>query len=131
MTRMLCLGLLCAGLLGSCTILDVRSAENPARLESDALVNGLLSVGMPESESILVAELGRGRSPGAFVSLELWPRARLEAGVVGATVGVGPIDLGLGIGPYEPISRARRDFWDDEAQEAPSGPPAGESGTDG
>ena len=108
----LTLGILCAALLGGCTLIDVRTAEDPARLESDALINGLLSVGMPESGSLFVAQVFDGRSPGAFLSLELWPIARLEAGLVGATIGLGPIDLGLGIGPYRPVSRATHDIWD-------------------
>lgn len=111
--RRLGLGILCGVLLGGCTIIDVRTAEDPARLESDALINGLLSVGVPQSESLFVAHVFDGRSPGAFLSLELWPIARLELGLVGATIGLGPIDLGLGIGPYRPVSRAAHDVWDD------------------
>ena len=47
-----------------------------------------------------------GRSDGAIALVDLWYLARVELGMAGASVGVGPFDFGIGTLFYEPESPA-------------------------
>ena len=94
--------------LGSCTIVRLDGNDGPARLESDGLIDGHLAFGFSDERSILQADLFDGSSDGAVAELAIWKLLRLELGLAGASVGVGPVHLGLGILAYEPRVPVRR-----------------------
>jgi len=92
-----------SALLSGCTVFSAHAASDPPRVESKGVVDGHLALGIPATDEILGAELFRGRSPGAFLRLNILKLVRLELGLLGATVGVGPLDAGLGIVAYKPL----------------------------
>ena len=91
-------------LIASCTLVRVGSEDGPARLEAGGVVDGHLAFGIPEEDDFLNVELFDGRSEGSVAELSLWKLLRLEVGLAGASVGVGPLDVGLGVLAYEPES---------------------------
>ena len=92
---------LCAA-TSSCTIVSVGPEDGPARLEAGGLIDGHVAVGIPEEDDLIDLELFDGSSDGSVVEFRLWKLLRLEAGLAGASVGVGPLDVGLGVLAYEP-----------------------------
>ena len=101
MTRLLPL-LLALPLLGSCTVVSVSADSGPARIQSDGLIDGYVTAGMPADTRLLHVELFDGRSPGALAQFSIWKLLRFELGFAGAAIGVGPFDIGLGILGYDP-----------------------------
>jgi len=89
-------------LLAGCTIVRVDSQNHPPGIRSSGVVDGHLTFGFSDEDALLRAELFDGRSPGAFFELGVWKLFRVELGLAGAAVGVGPVDMGFGVGFYEP-----------------------------
>ncbi len=89
-------------LCASCTIVRVDSESGPPRIESRGLVEAHAAVGIAQEEHLLHLELFDGSSPGAIGELVLWKLLRVEVGVAGASLSVGPLHLGLGVLAYEP-----------------------------
>jgi len=85
-----------------CTVARVETEEGPARLESNGLIDGHAAVGFRADDSLFDLELLDGTSDGALAELSLWKLFRLEVGLLGLGVGIGPLDVGLGFGFYEP-----------------------------
>jgi len=121
--------LLC-GLLAGCTLIDVRTDPDKTGIRSDAFIDAFATVGWAEDPSFLEIQLLGGRSRGALFMLDLWYLARLEIGLLGASVGLGPLDVGFGLLFYSPRSPAagdhRQHLWEahhpraeDEPGEAP------------
>lgn len=106
-TRVLPLALLLT-ISSACTVVDVRDDEGRIGVRSDGLIDGFATVGWANDPSFLRAELLDGRSDGALALLDLWYLARVEVGAAGASVGVGPFDVGIGTLFYEPRSPAAR-----------------------
>lgn len=122
--RGLCTALLACLLLGSCTLVRIGAEDGrgPARLQADGLVDGYLAVGIPEEDDLLDLQLFSGRSSGSLLELSVWKLLRVELGLAGASLGVGPLDLGLGVLAYEPES------WLEERSSAPAAAPRLPSG---
>ena len=59
-------------------------------------------MGLREEDNFLRLELFDGQSDGALAELSIWKLLRLEVGLLGLGVGVGPFDLALGTLFYEP-----------------------------
>lgn len=93
----------------ACTLVRVGAADDdgPARLELDGLVDGHLAVGISDETDLVDLDLLSGRSDGALAELTVWKLLRLELGLAGATVAVGPLELGLGVLAYHPEPWAR------------------------
>lgn len=89
-------------LLPSCTILHVDSATGPPRVQVGGLIDGHLALGIRDEPHLLHASLFDGSSPGSIAEIVIWKLFRLEIGVAGVAVGVGPIDAGLGVLFYDP-----------------------------
>lgn len=93
--------LILGALAGACTIVRVDSKGDPARIESRGLIDGHAAVGIPAEGHLLHLDLFDGTSDGAIAELVVWKLFRLEVGVAGASVGVGPFSLGLGVLFYD------------------------------
>ena len=121
--------------LSACTVVDVRDDEGRVGVRSDGLIDGFATVGWAKDPSFLRAELFDGRSDGALALIDLWYLARVEVGAAGASVGVGPFDVGVGTLFYEPRSPAGRtsgstsdDGWPCDCEEiVTAGAPAAEA----
>jgi hypothetical protein len=86
----------------SCTVVSVQSQERPAGVRADGLIDGHAVVGWRDEKQALSLDLFDGRSRGAVFEFVLWKIARLELGLAGFGVGVGPFDVALGTAFYDP-----------------------------
>ena len=94
---------LAAGLgASSCTVVSVQSQEAPVGLRADGLVDGHAVVGWRDEKQAVRLDLFDGTSSGAVFEFVLWRIARLELGLAGFGVGVGPFDVALGALAYDP-----------------------------
>jgi len=94
---------LVAGLgASSCTVVSVQSQETPVGLRADGLVDGHAVVGWRNEKQAVRLDLFDGTSSGAVFEFVLWRIARLELGLAGFGVGVGPFDVALGALAYDP-----------------------------
>lgn len=98
------LAAVCAvSLLGSsCTVMRVDSANEPPRVQSRGLVDGHVALGLRDEDQILRLRALDGSSPGSLLEFSVWKLFRLEVGLLGAGVGIGPVDAALGVAFYEP-----------------------------
>jgi hypothetical protein len=86
----------------ACHVVHVGSEEGPPRIESKGLVDGHIAVGIPAEDHLLHADLFDGSSPGSIGEITVWKLFRLEVGLAGASLGLGPLQLGLGVLFYSP-----------------------------
>ncbi len=86
----------------SCNVVQVDSDSHPPRLESRGIIDGHLALGVSEEDHLLHLSLFDGSSSGAIGELVIWKLFRLELGVAGASIGLGPLHAGLGTLFYEP-----------------------------
>ena len=109
------LALLLAVLLtSSCTVVRVGSHSGPPRLESNGLVDGHVALGISDETHLLHLDLFDGSSSGAIGELVIWKLFRLELGLLGASLTLGPLHLGLGVIAYDPVVPGTMDFGDDD-----------------
>lgn len=96
-TRTVLAVLLAGALLSSCTIIDLRAGEGRGVIHSDALISGFVDAGWTDNDSILrLSVLQDG-----LLGFNLWKLLRLEVGLVGLSLGVGPFDAGFGVLFYD------------------------------
>ena len=86
----------------ACSIVRVDSSGHPPRIESRGLLKGHAALGFSDEEHLLQLELFDGSSRGAIADIAVWKLVRVEVGLAGASLGVGPIHLGLGTLFYRP-----------------------------
>lgn len=102
LNRILASALIAPLVLSACTLVTVNSESSPPHVKVRGLIDGHLAFGIRDEDQIIHADLFDGASPGAIGALSLWKLLRVEIGVVGAAVGVGPIDVALGVIAYNP-----------------------------
>lgn len=100
--RLAPLALLLALLAPACIVIDVRADHEAGGFQSMALIDGYATAGWPADDSLLKLGLLDGRSDGTLLMLQVWKLLRFELGLVGFTLGVGPLDLGLGTLFFDP-----------------------------
>lgn len=93
------LALAAACLVSSCT-LSTRS--HPPRLQGEGIVEGHIALGIAAEEHLLHASLFGGHNDGSLAELVIWKLLRIELGIAGASLTLGPLHLGLGVLAYEP-----------------------------
>lgn len=86
----------------SCTVVSVQSQDDPVGLRADGLVDGHAVLGWRDEKQAVRVDLFDGQSRGAIAEVVLWKIARLEVGLAGLAVGLGPVDLALGVLFYDP-----------------------------
>ena len=89
-------------LLPSCTVLRVTSDSDAKGVEAQGLIRGHATLGVSAEERLVNVRLLGGSNRGAVAEVVLWKLFRLEAGLAGLSVGIGPIHLGLGSLFYRP-----------------------------
>jgi hypothetical protein len=109
---------LALALAPSCTLITLDSRSGPPGLRADGVLEGHAAFGIRDEDQILHAELFDGSSPGAIGEIVLWRLARLELGLLGLAIGLGPVDLALGVLAYEPelppfVGDEGRAEWED------------------
>lgn len=115
------LAVLLAFLGAGCTILRLDADEDPAQLRIGGLVDGHVAIGVPVEDDVLDVEVFDGRSSGAVFELTVWKLLRLELGLAGADVGVGPLEVGLGVLAYDPEPWVERPGKEEERKRRPRG----------
>jgi len=101
-TRLAALALLLALLLPSCVVVDVRSNSDGHGFSSVGLIGGYATAGWPADDSILKIGLFEGRSDGTLLYVQVWKLVRVEIGLIGLSLGLGPLDAGTGTLFYDP-----------------------------
>ncbi len=96
------LALLLALLAPACVVIDVTADRESGGLRSDGLIGGHATAGWPADDSLLKLGLLDGRNDGAIFLLQVWKLVRVEVGLLGLSVGIGPLDAGVGILFYDP-----------------------------
>ena len=93
---------LALALAPSCTLITLDSRSGPPGLRADGLIEGHAAFGFRDEDHVLHAELFEGSSPGAIGEIVFWRIARVEVGLLGLAIGLGPVDLALGVLAYDP-----------------------------
>ena len=101
-TRLGVFALLLALLLPACIVMDVRANSDGHGFSSVGLIGGYATAGWPADDSILKIGLFEGRSDGTLVYVQVWKLVRVEIGLIGLAVGIGPLDAGIGTLFYKP-----------------------------
>ena len=86
----------------ACTLVAIDSQTGPPGIRADGLIEGHVAFGIRDEHQFLHVDLFDGTSSGAIFELRLWKLARLEVGLAGAALGLGPVDVALGCLFYEP-----------------------------
>ena len=104
--RPLCLVLLLAvpllALAPGCTVLRVESDPDDPTVRARGLVRGHATFGFSDEDRIANVRLLGGSSRGAVAEVVIWKLLRVEAGLAGLSIGIGPLHLGLGALFYDP-----------------------------
>jgi hypothetical protein len=107
----------------ACTLVAIDSQSGPPGIRADGLIEGHVAFGIRDEHQLLHVDLFDGTSCGAIFELRLWKLARIEIGLAGAALGLGPVDLALGCLFYEPeiprfVRRAKREHHHHAVAEA-------------
>lgn len=112
-------------LASSCTLISVDSQEGPPGAHADGLIDGHAVFGWRAEKGLLRAELLDGTSSGALFEISVWKLLRLEAGLAGVCVGIGPFDVGIGTLFFSPVvPTMMQDSKPKPAEPAPNAAPA-------
>jgi len=119
MLRASLLALACAVLAG-CTIVDAGVGRNAHWAWGGA--GGYADCAWPANDALLAADVIGGPNSGSLVSVDIWRLLHLEVGLFGAGVGLGPLQIGGGVGWYTPGAPASLHgsnpfVWSDHAAE--------------
>jgi len=90
-------------ILCSCTVIRARpSATSAPGIEASGLIGGYATLGFSGEERLLSLKALGGSNPGAVAELALWKLLYFEVGLAGISIGVGPVQIGLGTFFYSP-----------------------------
>ncbi|MFT5291976.1 MAG: hypothetical protein ACI8QS_001569 [Planctomycetota bacterium] len=78
----------------------IRSYNSPPRIVGTGIVRGHAALGFRDTSEVLRANVSLDFDQ--LVEVTIWKLFRLEVGVAGASVGIGPFDLGIGVLFYDP-----------------------------
>lgn len=103
------LGLLlaCCVLLGACTVVDAGVGRGASDWTPHFDASVYADFGWPTNDALLSLDLLGGPNPYTLVRADLWRLLHLELGLLGFGLGVGPLQVGAGIGLYAPGAPAR------------------------
>ncbi|HEX5011182.1 MAG TPA: hypothetical protein VFY71_12360 [Planctomycetota bacterium] len=94
-------------LLGGCTVVDLGVARGVDPTEwTWGGAGGYADCAWPANDMLLTADVLGGAHSGALVSVDVWRLLHLELGLFGLGVGVGPLQIGGGVGWYTPKAPA-------------------------
>jgi hypothetical protein len=103
------LGLLlaCGLLLGACTVVDAGVGRGASGWTTHFDANAYASFGWPTNDNLLSLDVIGGPNSYTLISGDIWRLLHLELGLLGAGIGIGPLQFGAGIGLYAPRAPAR------------------------
>ena len=99
--------------LGACNLIHIDTESDRQSSGSHAFISGFVDAGWTDDDPLLDVDLFQN----ALISIDVWKLVRVELGLVGASVGVGPFDAGLGLLFYE--ARPPRYRWSLTGDEQP------------
>jgi hypothetical protein len=83
-------------------LVAIDSQSGPPGVRVNGLIDGHVAFGFRDEHQLLHADMFDGTSPGAILEVRLWKLARIEVGLAGLAVGLGPVDVALGCLLYDP-----------------------------
>jgi hypothetical protein len=99
--------LACCVLLGACTVVDAGVGRGAREWTTHLSANAYMDFGWPTNDSLLSLEVLGGPNPYTLVSADVWRLLHLELGLLGVGIGVGPLQVGAGLGLYAPHAPAK------------------------
>ena len=106
MLRVCMAALLCAVLAG-CTVVDLGVGRDQCPVEWKwGGAGGYADFAWPANDMLLTVDLLGGPHSGSLISVDLWRLLHLELGLLGLGVGIGPMQIGGGVGWYTPQAPA-------------------------
>jgi hypothetical protein len=90
--------------LTGCTIVDAGVGRNADWAWGGA--GGYADCAWPANDALLSADVIGGPHSGSLVSVDVWRLLHLEVGLFGLGVGIGPLQIGGGVGWYTPQAPA-------------------------
>ena len=96
--RPILLPLAALSLASSCSL---RTRSDPPRLEGDGILAGHLALGIAAEERLVHADIFGGHNDGSILEFGIWKLFRIELGILGASLSLGPVHAGLGVLAYD------------------------------
>lgn len=93
--------LIFSSLLGGCTTVDAGVLRGDHSWSWNNSGTGYATYGWPANDTLISADLLGGQNDGTLASIDLWRLVHLEIGALGFGVGLGPLQLGAGIGWHD------------------------------
>jgi len=99
--------LACCALLGACTVVDAGVLRGADDWTTKFGADGYMEFGWPANDDLLSLDVIGGHNPYTLVTADIWRLLHLEIGLLGAGIGLGPLQVGAGFGLYAPQAPAR------------------------
>lgn len=90
------------GFSTGCTVLRVDSGQSGPIYHARGIVDGHFAAGWIDNDRLINWEIFGGRSSGVLTELQIWKLFRVEVGVAGLSLSVGPLSVGIGTLFYDP-----------------------------
>jgi hypothetical protein len=99
--------LACCVLFSACTVVDAGVGRGARDWTTHFDANAYADFGWPTNDSLLSLDIVGGPNSYTLVTGDIWRLLHLELGLLGAGIGIGPFQIGAGIGLYAPHAPAR------------------------
>ncbi len=93
--------LLCSTMLGACTVVDAGIGRGDHDWSWGNTGTAYATYGWPDNDHLLSADLIGGQNDGTLATIDVWRLLHLELGAFGIGLGVGPFQVGAGVGWHD------------------------------
>lgn len=93
---------LCCVLLTGCSLIDVGIGRGEQEWSVEGWGDAFANVGWRANDHLIHVELFGGYNAGTLISIEIWRINHIEIGLIGVSLGLGPLNAGFGTLFYQP-----------------------------